>query len=181
MLFPVAGPHKYTNDWHMPRSGGRLHQGTDIFADVGTPLVAVEPGDVRYGTDPLGGNIVTLTTNERIRYYYAHLDRFEGTNRAVVAGDVIGYVGKTGNAATTPPHLHFEVHPNGGEAVNPYPLLQVAETVPAPAPAPIERVAWAPTLGRALALIAMGFGAGVFGVAVWKEVAAKRAAMRGAR
>lgn len=168
MIFPVRGVSKFINDWHMPRSGGRLHQGTDIMADRGVPVVAVEAGEVRYGTDPLGGNIATLTTTDRTRYYYAHLDHFEGGPRMVAAGDVIGYVGNTGNAATTPPHLHFEVHPNGGDAINPYPLLREAQAAAiVPSMPGIERVEWGPTLGRACGLVAMGFGVGVFAAIAW--------------
>lgn len=139
-FFPVQGGAGYTSDFGAPRSG-HTHQGNDLFGPVGRPLLAVDAGEVRFGTDPLGGNIANLRTSDGTRYYYAHLDRFEGSGRFVVPGEVIGYLGKTGNAATTEPHLHFEVHPQGGAAVDPFPLLkswtvQGAAVQPGPVPRP---------------------------------------------
>lgn len=137
-VFPVQGGARYSDDWHAPRSEGRTHLGNDLFASEGTPLLAVEAGDVRFGTDPLGGNVANLKgLEDGTRYYYAHLSAFEGSNRRVLAGEIIGYLGKTGNAATTLPHVHFEVHPGGGEAVNPFPLIrklpiQAKPEVPSP-------------------------------------------------
>lgn len=132
-VFPVIATSKgapsFSDDWGAPRSGGRTHQGNDIFADKGTPLLAVDDGNVRFGVDPLGGNIASLVGQDKTRYYYAHLDAFEGANRAVKAGEIVGYLGKTGNAASTPPHLHFEVHPDGGAAVDPFPFLKAAPVV----------------------------------------------------
>ena len=133
-IFPVAGDARFTNDWSFPRSGSRSHLGNDLFAPEGTPLVAVDDGEIRFGTDPLGGNIANLYANDGARYYYAHLVGFEGTRRRVRAGEVIGYLGKTGNTANTPPHVHFEVHPGGGEAVNPFSMLSVSQRVPVPPP-----------------------------------------------
>lgn len=124
-IFPVQGGAGYTNDYHDPRSGGRSHQGNDLFAAEGTPLLAVDDGTVRYTTDPLGGNVIYLKALDGVTYYYAHLSRFEGGDRSVRAGELIGYLGKTGNAATTEPHLHFEVHPPG-TVTNPYQLLKLA-------------------------------------------------------
>ena len=134
-VFPVAGPHSYSDTFGAPRMFGtsyaHLHQGTDIFATSGTPLVAVERGVlIKIGSDVLGGTKLWLVGASGTRYYYAHLSAFaEGIaeNMVVSAGDVIGFVGNTGNAATTPAHLHFEVHPNGGPAVNPYPLLRIVD------------------------------------------------------
>jgi len=125
-IFPVAAPTTFTNDFAAPRSGGRTHEGNDLFAGEGAPLVAVDDGEVRFGTDPLGGNVANLRAPDGTRYYYAHLSAYSGVNRTVRAGEVIGYMGHTGNAANTPTHLHFEVHPSGGPAVNPYPLLAAA-------------------------------------------------------
>jgi murein DD-endopeptidase MepM/ murein hydrolase activator NlpD len=87
----------------------------------GTPLVAVEDGTVQFKTNALGGNVIWLSGGSGARYYYAHLSAWEGSSRSVSSGEVIGYVGATGN--TTANHLHFEVHPNGF-AVNPYPYVR---------------------------------------------------------
>jgi murein DD-endopeptidase MepM/ murein hydrolase activator NlpD len=134
-VFPVAGPHSYSDTFGAPRMFGtsyaHLHQGTDIFASSGTPLVAVERGVVfSMGSDVLGGTKLWLQGASGTKYYYAHLSAFaEGmaSGTVVSAGDVVGFVGNTGNAATTPAHCHFEVHPNGGPAVNPYPLLKIVD------------------------------------------------------
>ncbi|HEX4978869.1 MAG TPA: peptidoglycan DD-metalloendopeptidase family protein [Acidimicrobiales bacterium] len=134
-VFPVGGPHSYSDTFGAPRMFGtsyaHLHQGTDIFAAHGTPLLACERGVlIKVGSDTLGGTKLWLVGASGTRYYYAHLSAFaEGVTegKVVRAGDVIGFVGNTGNAATTPAHLHFEVHPNGGPAVNPYPLLRIVD------------------------------------------------------
>lgn len=132
-IFPVArvADVSFTSSFGAPRSGGRSHEGNDIMAPDGTPLFAVDDGEARFGTDPLGGNIVNLFAPDGTRYYYAHLQAFEnaspGMRRTVRAGETLGTVGRTGNAATTPPHVHFEVHPGNGPAVDPFPLLTGAE------------------------------------------------------
>jgi murein DD-endopeptidase MepM/ murein hydrolase activator NlpD len=129
--FPVAEPHNFISSFGFPRSGGRLHQGNDIFAPYGTPLFACERGIVtRMGTDSLGGTKLWIVGESGTSYYYAHLAAFaiglvDGT--IVEPGDVVGFVGNTGNAITTPPHLHFEIHPGGGPAVDPYPILKAAD------------------------------------------------------
>ncbi len=119
---PVQGGAQLMNDWGFPRSGGRFHEGNDLFAARGTPAVAVVSGTAEHTTGRMGGNQVKLHGDDGVSYYYTHLDGFGASGR-VAAGDVIGYVGATGNAAGGPPHVHFEVHPGGGEAVNPYPSL----------------------------------------------------------
>ncbi|HEX4984172.1 MAG TPA: peptidoglycan DD-metalloendopeptidase family protein [Ilumatobacteraceae bacterium] len=118
MICPVAGPTAYADTWGAPRSGGRSHQGVDMMAPGGTPLVAVESGSANFKTNALGGNAIWLTANNGAKYYYAHLSAWEGSSRSVSQGEVIGYVGATGNTSAN--HLHFEVHPGGGAAVNPY-------------------------------------------------------------
>lgn len=131
-VFPVQGEVEFIDSWGYPRMTGTAsahwHQGTDIFAPRGTPLVAAESGELqRIGVASLGGNKLWVKGDSGTEYYYAHLVAFAAgihDGMRVNAGDVVGYVGDTGNARGTPPHLHFEVHPNGGDAVNPYPLLK---------------------------------------------------------
>ncbi|HEX6310751.1 MAG TPA: M23 family metallopeptidase [Acidimicrobiia bacterium] len=122
---PVQGVVAFTNDWGNPRSGGRTHQGTDMFATMGTPVVAVVGGTVSDASGGLGGISLDLRGDDGVRYYYAHLSRIERPSGRVEASDVIGFVGDTGNAAGGPPHLHLQLHPDGGEPVNPYPTVRV--------------------------------------------------------
>jgi murein DD-endopeptidase MepM/ murein hydrolase activator NlpD len=122
IVCPVAGPRAFGDTWGAARSGGRSHEGVDMMSPGGTPLVAVESGSVQFKTTRLGGNSVWLNGASGTRYFYAHLSAWEGSSRSVSRGEVIGYVGATGN--TTANHLHFEVHPGGGRAVNPYPYVR---------------------------------------------------------
>ena len=119
---PVAGPTAFGDTWGAPRSGGRKHQGVDMMSPAGTPLVAVVAGIATMRTNTLGGNVISLAGSDGNGYYYAHLSAWEGGSRSVGAGEVIGYVGATGN--TTANHLHFEIHPGGGAAVNPTPTVR---------------------------------------------------------
>ena len=120
---PIGAPNGFIDSWGFPRSGGRGHKGVDMFAAYGTPLFAVTEGTAKVGSNRLGGLTVWITADNGDRYYYAHLAGVAVDNGARVrAGDVVGSTGTSGNAAGTPPHLHWEVHPGGGAAVNPYPL-----------------------------------------------------------
>jgi peptidoglycan LD-endopeptidase LytH len=122
---PVGGTTVFVNDWGAPRSGGRTHQGTDMLAAMATPLVAVTSGTVEWNLDDLGGVGIWLRGDDGIGYYYAHLSRYEGESpRRVTRGEVIGYVGDTGNAKGGPPHLHFGIQAPSGEMVNPYPTVR---------------------------------------------------------
>ena len=135
IVFPVIGPHAFGSDFGAPRMVGtpdqHTHEGNDIAAPLGAQLVSVEPGMVvAMGTDRLGGIKLWLAGRSGTYYYYAHLSKFaddvhEGD--IVPAGTVVGYVGNTGNAAGGIPHLHFEIHPNGGPAVDPYQYLAAAD------------------------------------------------------
>jgi peptidoglycan LD-endopeptidase LytH len=124
MLCPVQGPSAYSDTWGDGRPGGRHHEGVDMISPHGTPLVAVADGDARYWTNGEGALGVSLTADNGTRYYYGHLSSYEGSDGRKTAGQVIGYVGSTGR--TTVNHLHFEVHPGGGAAVNPYPYVRNA-------------------------------------------------------
>ena len=128
LLVPVQGLHRQQiqNSWQAPRSGGRLHQGQDLFAKRGTAVYSATAGYVvRVGENSLGGNTVLVLGAGGRSYYYAHLD---GYAPGLAVGDyvtqeaVLGYVGTTGNAAGTAPHLHFGVYTPGG-AIDPLPLL----------------------------------------------------------
>lgn len=126
---PIGEPHHFTDTWGAPRSGGRSHKGVDIFADSGIPLYAYTAGTVRLTSSSLGGVSLWVTTDAGDAFYYAHLSRYAPglTGGAPVeAGQLIGFNGNTGNARTTPAHLHWEVHPGGGDAVNPTPYAQAA-------------------------------------------------------
>jgi hypothetical protein len=126
--FPIAGRATYSHDWWFPRfgPGWRLHEGTDIFAAMGTPVRAPAAGKVRISNGGLGGLSVYVIEPDGTYYYLAHLagtapDLVEGVS--VVTGQVVGFVGDSGNARGGSPHVHFEVHPGGGGPVDPKPVL----------------------------------------------------------
>jgi murein DD-endopeptidase MepM/ murein hydrolase activator NlpD len=125
MICPVRGASAYSDTWGAPRSGGRRHQGVDMLAPTGTILQAVVSGHVGHHNLSLGGLSVILRGDNGNRYFYAHLSAFEGQPGYYQQGDVIGYVGDTGNAYGTP-HLHFEIRPGGGPQVNPTPSVRAA-------------------------------------------------------
>ena len=125
---PVNGvsPRAVRDTFGAPRPGDRKHQGIDIFAPRGTPVVSATRGIVaRIGENSLGGTVVWVLGPAGDRHYYAHLDTVVGirTGQRVVPGDVLGTVGTTGNARGTSPHLHYGVYRRGQGAINPFPLL----------------------------------------------------------
>ena len=121
---PVGQPNGFIDSWGFPRSGGRTHEGVDIFAPYGTPTFAAADGVIyRVYNNSLGGLAINLIDNDGNMYYYAHLSSATvKSGQKIAAGQVIGAVGTSGNAAGTPPHLHWQYHPGNGEPVNPYPL-----------------------------------------------------------
>jgi peptidoglycan LD-endopeptidase LytH len=121
-ICPVAGPSAFGDTFGAPRPGGRIHEGVDMMSPFGTPLVAVVSGFANMHATTLGGNSISLAGDDGNGYFYAHLSSWEGSSRQVAAGEVIGYVGHTGD--TTANHLHFEIHPGGGAAVDPYPTVR---------------------------------------------------------
>ncbi len=129
-VFPVAGGHSYTDSWGAARSGGRRHKGTDIMASRGTPVVACVSGVISR-TSPssrgIGGITIWLKGDDGNEYYFAHLNKIASGVSAgtrVNKGQLIAFVGSTGNASESAPHLHFEVHRGGGAATDPYPMLK---------------------------------------------------------
>ena len=126
--FPVAGMADYSDDWWQARFGPpfHLHEGTDIFGARGTPVRAPFDGVVRFEDGGLGGKGAYVTTPDGTYYYMAHLEGFAkklSNGSKVKQGEVIAYLGDSGNARGGTPHVHFEIHPRGGAAVNPKPIL----------------------------------------------------------
>ena len=142
-VFPVQGLCNYENTWHAPRGIDRKHLGVDIIAKEGNLLYAVADGTITklytVGSDKLAGNGVRITMADGTYFFYGHMQKIAdgmtiGTK--VKAGQVVGYLGKTG--ATNTPHLHLEVHPLGGAAIDPTPIVAAVDacSVTAPLPAP---------------------------------------------
>ena len=119
---PIRGPLTFTDSWGAPRPGGRRHEGTDLMNPYGTPNVAVVSGTFETHHSGLGGLSIYLHGDDGHTYYYAHLSEIVGPDRRVAQGEIIGRTGSSGDATT--PHTHFEFHPNGGGAVNSYPLVR---------------------------------------------------------
>jgi Peptidase family M23 len=147
LIFPVAGPTTYIDDFGQARAGGP-HQGNDLMATKKTPVVAVEPGKIKFWTTSASaGCMLYLYGASGTTYMYIHLNNdltMKNDNRGkcvagvayarglkdgakVSAGQMIGYVGDSGDANGIASHLHFEVHPGGGAAVSPFPYLQTAQ------------------------------------------------------
>ena len=131
LAVPVDGIARaqLTDSWGSPRPGRRHHEGIDIFAARGTPIRSTTRGIVvKVGDNRLGGHIVKVLGPGLEWHYYAHLDRFADVHagQAVRAGDLLGYVGNSGDASTTPTHLHYGIYRRFGGAMDPYPRLSVA-------------------------------------------------------
>ena len=130
-VFPSQGRCSFVDSWQWERSGGRRHEGVDIMGPKGLALYAVLDGTITkmYGAQStLSGNALRLTTADGTYFFYAHLDSFAAgiaIGSVVRAGQIIGYMGSTGAAGSS--HLHFEVHPLGGPAVNPYPIVKAVD------------------------------------------------------
>lgn len=133
--FPVNGTHTYTDDFGAPRAT-QSHQGNDVMADKGTPVVAVADGVIDRLTrveTGLGGIWIWLRDTEGNTFYYAHLDTIAdglADGSAVAVGQQIGTVGNTGDARYGAPHLHFEIHPGGAGAIDPYTELLAVDPNP---------------------------------------------------
>lgn len=145
IVFPATGDYQVTDTFGDPRSGGRTHKGADIFAAKGTALRAATTGTIYSMKESgLGGYSLIIEGDDGNFFYYAHLnndspgtddglggpeaayasDLYEG--KAVLAGDIVAYVGDSGNAEGTASHVHFEIWPNGGAAICPKPSLDNA-------------------------------------------------------
>lgn len=126
LVCPVKGGGlSFVNDYGYERPGKGPHEGVDMFASRGTPVVAPVSGRLLRYPNPSGGLAFHLYGDDGIRYYGAHLDRY-GAEGYVAAGAAIGYVGNSGDARLTSPHLHLEMHPGSGVSMSPYPSLKRA-------------------------------------------------------
>lgn len=125
IVCPILGS-AFADTWGAPRSGGRRHVGVDMIAPRGVPIYAVTSGVVTFKANRLGGNAASLVGDNGNRYYYGHMDSYEGASRRVTQGEIIAYNGDTGNAKFSTPHLHFELRPGGGQNVNPYSSVRAA-------------------------------------------------------
>lgn len=134
--FPIAGFASWSDDWQAPRYTPtfHLHQGNDIFAAGGTPVLAPADGVLRYQDEAVGGLSAYVTIADGTYFYMAHLSAFVAglaSGVSVHVGQVVGFVGNTGDAAGGATHCHFEIHPQGGAAVDPKATLDawVAEAL----------------------------------------------------
>ena len=122
---PVPGSF-FIDTFGAPRPGGRIHEGIDLMAPRGTPVLAPMSGHVMAWFGSIGGRQIRLIGDDGHDYSATHLSRFAVSGGWVAQGQVIGHVGTSGNATGLPPHLHFEFHPNRGAAVNPFGMLSAA-------------------------------------------------------
>jgi murein DD-endopeptidase MepM/ murein hydrolase activator NlpD len=126
-VFPVYGDVRCADDFGAPRAQIGAHQGNDCFAPFGSPVLAVADGTLnRVGTLPISGNRLWLKTDRGDSFFYAHMSAFAPeavSGRRVKAGALLGFIGNTGDAEPTPPHLHFEIHPNDKKAIDPHEIL----------------------------------------------------------
>ena len=126
---PIDGPNSFTDTWGAPRSGGRRHQGVDIYAAHGARVVSVVDGTIlRMSQSSLGGISLYLRGGDGTEYFYTHLAGYASISpgQRVSGGQLVAYNGNSGNARGGPAHLHFEIHPGGGAAINPYPTTKAA-------------------------------------------------------
>ena len=144
--FPIAGVANFVHDWYFPRwgPGFRFHMGTDVFAPHGTPVRSPVDGTATSGEGSLGGLFLKVFQPDGTYFYMAHLsalpDGFQ-QGMAVRTGDIVGYVGNSGNARTTPPHTHLGIYSPGGDATDPKPILdQMLADAMANLPAVVEQV-----------------------------------------
>ena len=151
IVFPVSGGARYSDTFGAPRSGGRTHEGQDLIESKGTPLVAAVSGRVtrlRHELSGLSGNSLTITADDGWSYVYIHLNNDSpGTddaanlfqyafapgmalNKRVTAGELVGFLGDSGNAENTVAHLHFEIRQPGGTVLNAFASLRAATAAP---------------------------------------------------
>ena len=152
ITFPVSAGASYSDTFGAPRSGGRFHEGQDLVSAKGTPLLAAVSGRItrlRHDLSGLSGNSLTITADDGWSYVYIHLNndspgtddsanRFEyafapglALNNRVTAGELVGFLGDSGNAEQTIAHLHFEIHQPDGAVINAFASLRAASTAPA--------------------------------------------------
>ncbi|MEO6407040.1 MAG: M23 family metallopeptidase [Ferruginibacter sp.] len=149
LVFPVTGDQANIGSvWGDERDGGkRRHEGIDIFAAKGTYVVAISDGYIEViGNDDIGGNNITLQPDDYSwNAYYAHLDKiYVNSGQRVKKGQLIGSVGNTGNAKTTPPHLHFGIYTSSNVAFDPLPYIKTSPKITTPVQADNTEIARAP-------------------------------------
>jgi len=161
IVYPVVGKTTVCSPYGDPRGTG-IHHGIDLCAPMGTPVLAVDNGVVRFGSDPKGGTVALLDSDTGGTAYFAHLSATVGDNgRDVEPGDVIGRVGMTGNAATTLPHLHFELWSTTNDYMtyyDPTSLLSTAQHFATPPSGPLPPLSRSKQLVLAAGIVALAGG-----------------------